>query len=64
MALGAEAREAAEGFQWDKQGRYWWVAVANVVRWVTLDGGAELDEEDVTDEMLSEIVRNTDAGDI
>ena len=55
-ALGPEARDAQEGFQWDRNGQSWWVAVAAVARYVQ-DEGREILEEDVTDSMVEEVVR-------
>ena len=44
-ALGADARKASERFRFNsgsqfKGSSYWWVTVANVVKWVTVNDQA------------------------
>lgn len=62
-ALGNEARTLGEGFVWDKADRYWWVSVSNAARYIGAPDGHELDENDITEELLEEVVRNADLSD-
>ena len=59
-ALGNEARANGEGFVWDKVDRFWWVSVSNAARYIASSDGTELDEEDITEELLEEVVRSAD----
>ena len=61
-ALGAEARANGEGFVWDKVDRYWWVSINNASRYINGPDGQQLSEEDITDELVEEVVRNSDLG--
>ena len=58
----AEARANGEGFVWDKVDRYWWVSINNASRYINGPDGQQLSEEDITDELVEEVVCNSDLG--
>ena len=59
-ALGLEARSNGEGFVWDKLNRYWWVSIANASRYIAGPDNEPLAEDEITEELLEEVVRNCD----
>ena len=60
-ALGADARANGDGFQWDRVGRYWWVSLSAAARYIGGPDGTDLDEDELTDDLMEEVVRNADA---
>ena len=62
MALGVLAQSLEESFKWYRHGvdvSYWWVAVADIVKWGLKKGGkGKITELDVTDEYLSALIEN------
>ena len=59
-ALGNAARTNGDGFVWDKVDRYWWVSIANAATYIGGAGGADLTEDNITAELLEEVVRFAD----
>ncbi len=55
-----DARANGDGFVWDKVDRYWWVSIANAATYIGGSGGADLIEDDITEELLEEVVRFAD----
>ncbi len=57
-----EGGDGANGdcFVWDKVDRYWWVSIANDATYIGGSGGAYLTEDDITKELLEEVIRFAD----
>ena len=56
-ALGSEVRVNGEGFVWDKMDRCWWISISNTLHYIACPDEQLLSEEDITDELLEEVVR-------
>ncbi len=64
-ALGPDARKASKGFIFRPGSQfegssYWWVTVANVAKWVTVNDQA-IREEDMMDDFVVDLARNADS---
>jgi hypothetical protein len=57
-ALGNDARANGDGFVWDKFDRYWWVSIDNAIRYIAGPDREPLTEEDITNELLEDVVRS------
>ena len=58
-ALGPGARAASEGFTRHKTDGNWWVPIANVAKWVTVNDKA-INEDTMSDQFILDLVRNAD----
>ncbi len=59
FAFGTAAREAGQGFVYDKPGGFWSIGFDNVVEWGVNADGEDITEDDITEEYIKNVLDNS-----